>query len=81
MLEERGPSLPFPYSSQVEGPLRELRLHYGSILYRLLYYCDVNRPFVLLHAFTKRTQTLPSRKIAIAKARMARDQKEKQRKQ
>ena len=31
MLKERGPNLPFPYSSQVEGKLRELRVHHGSV--------------------------------------------------
>lgn len=31
------PPLPFPWSSQVEGELRELRCHYGSELYRVLY--------------------------------------------
>jgi hypothetical protein len=35
MLEEWGPRLPFPYSSQVEGRLRELRVHYGRALYRV----------------------------------------------
>lgn len=58
MLEERGPHLPFPYSSQVEGRLRELRVHFGRTLYRILYYGDAERTFVLLHAFTKRTPRL-----------------------
>ena len=34
VLEERGPNLPFPYSSQVEGKLRELRAHYGKVQHR-----------------------------------------------
>ena len=77
MLEERGPSLPFPYSSQVEGRLRELRVPYGRTLYRIFYYCDVHRTFVLLHAFEKRSQRLPRGEIHIAAARMARDQETK----
>lgn len=30
------PPLPFPHSSQVDGPLRELRCHHGRTLYRML---------------------------------------------
>jgi phage-related protein len=74
MLEERGPHLPFPYSSQVEGTLRELRVHYGRVLYRILYYGDVRRTFVLLHMLAKRTAQLPLQDILIAKRAMARDQ-------
>ncbi|PYM81566.1 MAG: hypothetical protein DME13_19790 [Candidatus Rokuibacteriota bacterium] len=38
LLEELGPTLPFPYSSQVEGKLRELRTHYGETHYRVFYF-------------------------------------------
>jgi len=31
MLNEYGPTLPFPYSSQVEGKLRELRTQVGRL--------------------------------------------------
>lgn len=80
MLEERGALLPFPYSSQVEGRLRELRVHYGRTLYRILYYGDAQRTFVLLHAFEKRTQALPAEDVALARKRMSRDQGIKERK-
>ncbi len=36
-LETFGPMFPFPYSSQVEGDLRELRCHIGSRNVRFLY--------------------------------------------
>ncbi len=36
MLRTNDPPLPFPWSSQLEGELRELRCHYGSELYRVL---------------------------------------------
>jgi hypothetical protein len=39
-LNDRAPSappLPFPHSSQLRGQLRELRCHFGSELYRILY--------------------------------------------
>lgn len=63
-----GPPLPFPHSSQVDGELRELRCHYGSTLYRILYRRSKNL-IVLLHAFVKRTGAVPDGEIQIAKAR------------
>ena len=77
MLEEWGPRLPFPYSSQVEGRLRELRVHYGRTLYRVFYYADAQRTFVLLHAFEKRSQALPESELRLALKRMAKDQDRK----
>ena len=80
MLEEWGPRLPFPYSSQVEGRLRELRVHYGRTLYRVLYYGDGRRTFVLLHAFEKRSQAVPEAALGAAMKRMVKDQIKKGRK-
>ena len=37
MLRPNDPPLPFPWSSQLEGDFRELRCHYGSELYRVIY--------------------------------------------
>ncbi|MBI4241583.1 MAG: type II toxin-antitoxin system RelE/ParE family toxin [Candidatus Rokubacteria bacterium] len=70
LLEEEGPTLPFPYSSQVRGKLRELRAHYGREIYRVLYFGAPNRTFVLLHALEKRTEKLPERDISVAETRM-----------
>ena len=42
ILSEFDHTLPFPYSSQVAGKIRELSAHYGRSLYRILYYCRVN---------------------------------------
>src|SRR5271167_833566 len=80
MLEEWGPRLPFPYSSQVEGRLRELRVHYGRTLYRVLYYGDAQRTFVLLHAFEKRSQAVPGAELGAAMKRMVKDHDKKERK-
>jgi phage-related protein len=80
MLEEWGPRLPFPYSSQVEGRLRELRVRHGRTLYRVLYYGDAQRTFVLLHAFEKRSQAVPEAELQAARKRMANDQARKERK-
>src|SRR6266705_2326343 len=43
MLEQEGPSLPFPYSSQVRGKLRELRSQQGKVKLRILYFGDAGR--------------------------------------
>ncbi len=72
LLEEQGPTLPFPYSSQIRGRLRELRAHFGRQQYRVLYFGAPGRMFVLLHGFVKRTARTPAADIAIAEARMAR---------
>ena len=70
MLRATDPPLPFPYSSQVDGELRELRCHYGSDLYRILYRRSQNL-FVLLHAIHKNTGRIPQADINIAHARWA----------
>lgn len=67
-LELFGPQLPFPYSSQVEGELRELRCHVGKRHIRFLYRRSDN-VFVLLHAFEKRTKTVSEPDKEAARAR------------
>lgn len=62
------PPLPFPFSSQIQGQLRELRCHYGRRLYRILYRRSGSL-FVLLHALEKRTAAIPAADIATAEAR------------
>ncbi len=70
MLEQHGPSLPFPYSSQVRGKLRELRTQQGKDKLRVLYFGDTRRVFVLLHGIVKRSAKLPEEEIRIAEARL-----------
>ena len=72
VLEETGPTLPFPYSSQVAGKLRELRTHYGEEHYRILYYGAIDRAFVLLHALVKRTSKIATADVKLAQERMRR---------
>lgn len=79
LLEEQGPTLPFPYSSQVRGKIRELRAHYGDDQYRVLYFGAPSRIFVLLHACEKRSEKTPERDVRIAAARMQRRLEEEQR--
>ena len=70
MLREHGPSLDFPYSSQIEGKLRELRLRLGKTRYRVLCFFDERRTCVLLHGFTKNTEAVPPAEIRVALQRM-----------
>ncbi|MFW6031474.1 MAG: type II toxin-antitoxin system RelE/ParE family toxin [Myxococcota bacterium] len=52
LLESRGPTLPFPHSSDVQGSrhgnLRELRVQVGGEPYRIFYAFDPRRVAVLL---------------------------------
>jgi hypothetical protein len=70
MLEQEGPKLPFPYSSQVRGKLRELRTQQGKDKLRILYFGDARRVFVLLHGIVKRSVKLPEEEIHTAGVRM-----------
>lgn len=69
-LSDAQPHLPFPYSSQVDGELREMRCHVGSELYRVLYRRSA-RLIVLLHVFRKKTGKLPPGEIQTAQDRWA----------
>src|ERR1700724_1427087 len=57
-LKEHGAVLLFPYSSQVEGKVRELRTRFGKTRLRILYFGDVNQEFKLLHGVVKDTDKL-----------------------
>ena len=68
LLTLERPHLPFPHSSQIDGDLRELRCHYGPVLYRILYRRSRNL-IVLLHAFRKDTGQVPPGETEIGRAR------------
>jgi len=70
LMAEHGPSLDYPYTSQIEGPLREFRLRFGKTRYRVLYFFDENRAGILLHGFTKNTASVEEADKKIAKARI-----------
>lgn len=67
-LANDDPPLPFPHTSQIDGPLRELRCHYGRAHYRILYRRSGNL-FVLLHMIRKKSRAIPKTEIEIAKER------------
>jgi phage-related protein len=70
-LKEHGPTLPFPYSSQVEGRLRELRTRFGKTRLRILYFGDANQEFILLHGVVKDSEKLEKSDMEAAKTRLA----------
>lgn len=67
-LRPSEPPLAFPATSQVDGELRELRCHYGPVLYRILYRRSKNL-FILLHALRKNSGKIPAGDIEIAQKR------------
>ena len=70
ILRSQGVAVPFPYSSQVKGRIRELRTQYGKEKIRILYYSDTKRVFILLHGIVKRTRKLENSDIRTAEERM-----------
>ncbi len=70
LLEEEGPNLKRPYADVVRGKIRELRIHYGSNQYRVLYFFHVRDQIVLVHAFSKKTQQLKEKDIELSERRM-----------
>src|SRR5271155_3522993 len=70
MLEQEGPNLPFPYSSQVRGKLRELRTQQGKDKLRVLYFGDAMRLSILLHGIVKRSAKLAEEDVRIGETRI-----------
>ena len=52
-LEDLGVLLPHPFSSQIQGKLRELRFHLQSGQFRITYFITTKRRIVLLTVFRK----------------------------
>ena len=71
LLKQGGPTLDYPYTSQIEGRLREVRLRVGKTRYRVLYFFDDERTAVLLHGFTKNTPAVEEVDKRAGRARMA----------
>ena len=68
-LEEYGPNLPRPYADILDGPIRELRIQFGHMKYRILYF--IHKKIVLLtHGIVKKTGPVPSEEIERTKRYM-----------
>ncbi len=70
LLAEHGPNLKRPYADHVRGKIRELRIHYSSNQYRILYFFYQKDSIVLVHAFAKKTMQLKTGDIELAERRM-----------
>lgn len=70
LLEDLGPNLKRPYADSVRGKIRELRIQYGSNQYRILYFFQLHKLIILLHAFSKKTPQLKKKDISLAERRM-----------
>jgi len=68
LLQERGPELRRPYADVVEGPIRELRVAYGRLEIRFLYFID-GKDIVLTGGFLKKTGRVPEGEIGKAMKR------------
>ena len=70
LLEGQGPNLKRPYADIVRGKMRELRIHYSSSRFRILYFFQMFDQIVLVHALSKKTQQLKKQDIDLAEKRM-----------
>ena len=70
LLARYGVLLKEPYTKQIRGKLRELRVSDKSGNVRVIYFTYTGRKFILLHAFMKKTMKTPKTDIDIAERRM-----------
>ena len=68
-LEKDGPDLPRPYADVLRGKIRELRVGYGSLKIRFLYFFE-GKSIVLVSGFLKKTSAVPVEEIDRAERRM-----------
>ncbi|HAK87581.1 MAG TPA: type II toxin-antitoxin system RelE/ParE family toxin [Nitrospiraceae bacterium] len=69
-LSEYGVLLKEPFTKQIKGKIRELRVKDAQGNIRILYFTYTGRRFVLLHGFIKKTDKTPEREIETAEKRM-----------
>ena len=70
LLADQGPLLSEPYTRQLDGKLRELRLHLNRQAMRISYWIAPGRRIVLMTVFTKSSRQAP-REIQRAKRALA----------
>jgi phage-related protein len=72
LIESEGPQdLPPQLVRHIEGKLWELRLKARSGIARALYFTVDPKRVIIVSAFTKKTQKLPTRELEKAKSRMS----------
>ena len=70
LLEEFGIDLGMPYAEHIEGKLWELRTRLSNNRYRIIYFLDAGKTFILLHGFVKKTEKVFKADLVIARNRM-----------
>ncbi len=70
LLAEYGVLLKEPYTRQIRGKIRELRVKDNLGHIRVLYFTFTGKRFILLHGFLKKTDKTPEREIELAEKRM-----------
>ena len=70
LLAKYGVLLKEPYTKQIQGKLRELRIIDKAGNIRILYFTYTGRRFILLHGFMKKTGKTPGAEIKTAEKRM-----------
>ena len=71
ILSQEGPHLRRPFSDHVQGPLRELRIRIRAGHLRILYFFLKKEYIILVHAFVKKTSSIPARELATVQTRMS----------
>lgn len=67
LLQEEGPGLPRPHADAVEGPIRELRVGFGHLEVRLLYFFFARSVIIVAHGFLKKTRNIPEGELRQAR--------------
>lgn len=70
LLGNYGVLLKEPYTKQVRGKIRELRIKDSQGAIRILYFTYTGKRFILLHGFIKKTDKITHSNIKIAEKRM-----------
>ncbi len=70
LLKDYGVLLKEPYTKQIRGKIRELRVKDSHGAVRVLYFTYTGKRFILLHGFIKKTDKTPEKEIEIAEKRM-----------
>ena len=68
-LQKQGPDLPRPYADVLRGKIRELRVGYGRLQLRFLYFIE-GKSIVLVSGFLKKTSAVPEEEIVRTERRM-----------
>jgi phage-related protein len=61
-LEQEGPDLPRPFADTLRGKIRELRVRFGRLSIRFLYFF-FGKKIIITHRFMKKTRRVPAAEI------------------